>query len=202
MLHERGLNPGRAGNVSVRFSDRMLITPSGVSYPTLAPSEMVDLSLLGVEETRLRPSSEWRFHRDIYVARREVGAVVHTHSPYASAIACLRREVPAFHYMVAAAGGSTIRCAPYATFGTQELSDNVVRALEDRKACLLSNHGLVTVGGTLEEAADLALEVEALCEVYLHALQAGTPVILSASEMADTMARFTDYGNPARGRRD
>ena len=201
MLHERRLNPGRAGNASVRFSDRMLITPSGVPYPTMAPSELVDLSLTDAESTRVRPSSEWRFHRDVYLARPEVGAIVHAHPPYSTAIACLRRDVPAFHYMVAMAGGTTIRCAPYATFGTQELSDNVVRALEGRTACLLANHGLVTVGETVEEAADLALEVEALCETYLHALQAGDPVILSDPEMAEVMVRFVDYGNPPGGSR-
>ncbi len=198
MLHERGLNPGRAGNVSVRFSDRMLITPSGAPYPTLVPSELVDVSLLGEDGAHLRPSSEWRLHRDVYRDRPDVLAVVHTHAPHATAIACLRREIPAFHYMVAVAGGSNIRCAPYATFGSQILSDNVVRALEDRQACLLASHGLVTVGGSLDEAADLTLEVEALCEVYLHALEAGTPVILSDQEMADVIARFASYGNPRR----
>ncbi len=182
----------------MRFDDRILITPSGVPYPRLVPSDIVELSLEGDAVGRLRPSSEWRFHRDIYGARPEVGAVVHLHPPFASAFATLRRDLPAFHYMVAVAGGSSIRCAPYATFGTQQLSDHVVAALDDRKACLLANHGIVAVGETLEAAGDLAAEVEALCEIYIHALQAGTPVILTEAEMAEVLARFADYGDPGR----
>ncbi len=197
-LHERSLNPGTAGNASVRFADRILITPSGVPYSTMAPSELVEISLEGVAEGRLRPSSEWRFHRDIYLARPEVESIVHAHPVYATALASLRRELPAFHYMIAAAGGSTIRCAPYATFGTQSLSDNVVAALEDRTACLLANHGIVAVGATPEAAAELVVEVETLCEMYLNALQVGTPVILTELEMADVLTRFGDYGNPGR----
>ena len=197
-LHQRGYNPGTAGNASVRFTDRILITPSGVPYPDLAPREVVEMSFEGVAEGRLQPSSEWRFHRDIYRARPEVGAIVHLHAAYASAFASLRRDLPAFHYMIAVAGGSTIRCAPYATFGTQRLSDYVVAALQDRTACLLANHGIVAVGETPEAAGGLAIEVEVLCEMYTHALQAGTPVILSDLEMTEVLARFTDYGNPGR----
>ncbi len=186
--------------MSVRFADRILITPSGVPYPTLLPSELVELSLEGATNGRLRPSSEWRFHRDIYRARPEVGAVVHAHPPYATALASLRRDLPAFHYMIAVAGGSTIRCAPYATFGTQELSDYVLAALQGRKACLLANHGIVALGETAESAGELAVEVETLCEMYIHALQAGTPVVLSELEMAEVVARFADHGNPDRSR--
>ena len=200
-LHERGFNPGTAGNASVRFADGMIITPSGVPYPTLAPRELVEMSLDGAAQGTLKPSSEWRFHVDIYRARPEVGAIVHLHAAYASAYASLRRDLPAFHYMIAVAGGPTIRCAPYATFGTQQLSNNVVAALEDRTACLLANHGIVAVGETPEAAAELAAEVEILCEMYTHALQAGSPVILTEAEMAEVLARFADYGNPGRSRR-
>lgn len=180
----------------------MIITPSGVPYPSLAPSQLVELSLEGASDGRLRPSSEWRFHRDIYRAREDIGAVVHSHPPYATALASLRRDLPAFHYMVAVAGGSTIRCAPYATFGTQELSDYVVAALHDRTACLLANHGIVAVGDSPESAGELVVEVETLCEMYIHALQAGTPTVLSELEMAEVVARFADHGNPSQSRRD
>jgi L-fuculose-phosphate aldolase len=182
----------------VRFSDRILITPSGVPYPDLAPRELVEMSFTGAAEGRLRPSSEWRFHVDIYRARPEVGAIVHLHAAYASAYSSLRRDLPPFHYMIAVAGGSSIRCAPYATFGTQQLSDQTVAALQDRKACLLANHGIVAIGDTPEDAGRLAVEVETLCEMYTHALQAGSPVILTEAEMAEVLARFTDYGNPDR----
>lgn len=158
------------------------------------------MSLDGVPEGRLRPSSEWRFHCDIYRARPEVLSVVHTHPPYATAVATLRRDLPAFHYMIAAAGGSTIRCASYATFGTQELSDNVLSALQARTACLLANHGMIAIGDSPEAAAGLARHVEGLCEVYVHALRAGTPVILTELEMAEVLTRFGDYGNPGRSR--
>ncbi len=187
----------------MRFADVILITPSGVPYSRLVPSDLVEMSLDGEPAGRTRPSSEWRFHRDIYRARPEVGAVVHLHAPYASGFASLRRDLPAFHYMVAVAGGSSIRCAPYATFGTQRLSDYVVAALHDRTACLLANHGIVAVGETIEAAADLGVEVEALCEMYIHASQAGSPVILTEAEMAEVLTRFADYGDPDRNpRRD
>ncbi|MEW5770602.1 MAG: class II aldolase/adducin family protein [Pseudomonadota bacterium] len=141
-----------------------------------------------------RPSSEWRFHRDIYAAFPQARAVVHAHSPFAVALACLRRDLPPFHYMVAMAGGSDIRCAAYATFGTQALSDAVVTALQDRRACLMANHGLVAWGASLDAALALAVEVEALCGQYLRACQVGEPVLLSAAEMAEVLERFKDYG--------
>ena len=182
--------------MSVRYSDWFLITPSGIRYDALSPTQIVEMDFEGESEGRMRPSSEWRFHLDIYRARPEVGAIVHTHPPYGTAVAALRRHLPAFHYMVAIAGGTTIRCAPYATFGTQLLSNHVMRALDDRTACLLANHGMVAVGATLEEATQLAIEVEALCQMYLAALQAGEPHILSDEEMADVLAKFDDYRNP------
>lgn len=195
-LFDRGLNTGTAGNVSVRYADWYLITPSGIRYDALTPAQIVEMDLRGGTEGRMRPSSEWRFHRDIYAARPEVGAVVHTHPPFGTALAALRRDLPAFHYMVAIAGGSDIRCAPYATFGTQQLSDNVMRALEDRTACLLANHGMVAIGQTLEEAAQLAVEVEMLCRMYLTALGVGEPSILGDEEMQEVLRRFEDYRHP------
>jgi len=180
----------------VRFADWFLITPSGVRYDTLEPTQIVEMDMEGTAEGRMRPSSEWRFHLDLYRARPEVGAIVHTHPPHGTAVAALRRDLPAFHYMVAVAGGTTIRCAPYATFGTQLLSDYVQRALEDRTACLLANHGMVAVGETLEAATQLAIEVEMLCRMYLIALSAGEPHVLGDEEMADVLARFEDYRNP------
>jgi L-fuculose-phosphate aldolase len=187
--------------VSIGLPDRIFITPSGVRYPELAPSEIVEIPRAGPIETRLRPSSEWRFHRDVYAARPEVGAIVHTHQPHATAVACLRRDVPAVHYMIAAAGGPTIRCAPYATFGTQQLSDHVVAALRDRTACLIANHGLVALGETPEAAMELAVSIEALCHIYLLAAGAGDPVSLTEAEMHDVLERFGDYGprSPSRG---
>jgi len=145
----------------------------------------------------MKPSSEWRFHRDIYAAFPEAGAIVHAHSPFAVALACLRRDIPPFHYMVAMAGGSDIRCARYATFGSQALSDAVLEALGDRRACLMANHGLVAWGRSLAGALALAVEVEALCGQYLRCLQVGEPVLLSDAEMAEVIEKFKDYGNKA-----
>ena len=195
-LFDRGLNTGTAGNVSVRYSDWFLVTPSGIRYDALTPTQIVEMDMEGEAEGRLKPSSEWRFHRDIYVARPDVGAIVHTHPPFGTAVAALRRDLPAFHYTVAAAGGTTIRCAPYATYGTQLLSDYVMRALEDRTACLLANHGMVAVAETLEKATLLAIEVEMLCQMYLSAIQAGEPYILSDEEMQEVLDKFGDYKNP------
>jgi L-fuculose-phosphate aldolase len=180
----------------VRYSDWFLITPSGIRYDALEPAQIVEMDMEGTTEGRMRPSSEWRFHLDIYNARPEVGAIVHTHPPYGTAVAALRRDLPAFHYYVAAAGGTTIRCAPYATFGSQLLSDYVQRALEDRTACLLANHGMVAVGETLEQATQLAIEVEMLCQMYLTTLSAGEPFILTDEEMQEVLDKFGDYKNP------
>lgn len=194
-----GLVQGTSGNVSVRWKDRMLITPSGVPYEEMAPEDVVAVPLEGdgsAFEARGRnvPSSEWRFHFDILRARPEVGAVVHTHSPYATAFAICRKELVAAHYMIAAAGGPTIRVADYATFGTQELSDAALRALEGRKACLLANHGVIATGPTLERALWLAQEVEVLARQYAIALSLGTPVILDEAEIARVVAKFEGYG--------
>lgn len=190
-----GLNQGSSGNVSARSPEGFLITPSGRDMTRLAGADMVPVAMDGNAPAGMKPSSEWRFHRDIYAAFPEARAIVHAHSPFAVALACLRREIPPFHYMVAMAGGTDIRCARYATFGTQALSDAVVEALQDRRACLMANHGQVAWGSGLDGALALALEVEALCGQYLRCLRAGGPVLLSGAEMAEVIEKFKDYGN-------
>lgn len=193
-MNASGITQGKSGNLSVRCAEGFLITPSGLPYERLTAA---DLSLVhpdGTAQGPLAPSSEWRFHRDIYAARAEANAVVHCHSPYATTLACLRRGIPAFHYEVAFAGGADIRCADYATFGTQELSDHALRALDGRRACLLANHGALAFGPTLEAAFGLAEKVEALARMYWQALQVGEPAILDAAEMARVLERFKDYG--------
>jgi len=190
----QGLNQSASGNVSARWADGFLVTPSGLPGATLQPAQMVFVGLDGVARSELKPSSEWRIHRDLYAARPEVHAVVHAHSPHAVSLSCLRRAIPPFHYMVAAAGGRDIRCADYATFGTEALSHAVLAALQDRRACLMSNHGQVAVGASLDAALDLALEVEALCAQYWRASLMGEPVLLDDAEMDVVLERFRDYG--------
>lgn len=190
----QGLNPGASGNVSVRCGDGFLVTPSGLPNEALDADQMVFVSLDGTAHGTLKPSSEWRIHRDLYHAHPEFAAVVHAHSPYAVSLACLRRDIPPFHYMVAAAGGRDIRCAAYATFGTQALSDAVLAALDGRRACLMANHGQVAAGASLGAALALALEVEALCAQYWRASLMGEPVLLDDAEMAVVLERFRSYG--------
>ena len=189
-----GLNRGSTGNLSVRIGDKWLVTPSGIAAQELSPQSMVLMSFNGEALGPGKPSSEWRFHRDILVSRADIGAIVHTHSRFATAFSCLHREIPAFHYMIAIAGGDTIRCAPYALFGTQELSDHAINALRDRKACLLGNHGLIALGTDLKRATAVAIEVESLCEQYWTALQLGNPHILSAEQMQSVHEKFKNYG--------
>jgi L-fuculose-phosphate aldolase len=189
-----GLNQGTSGNVSARADSAFLITPSGRDMTALASADIVPMTLDGQAPEGLRPSSEWRFHRDIYLAFPEAKAIVHAHSMNAVALACLRRGLPAFHYMVAMAGGADIRCADYATFGTQALFDTVLRALEGRRACLMANHGLVAWGSSLASALALALEVEALCGQYLRACAVAEPVLLTPEQMAEALEKFKDYG--------
>ncbi|MEY5100451.1 MAG: hypothetical protein RJA36_3170 [Pseudomonadota bacterium] len=198
-----GLSQGTSGNLSVRWSDDgrdgMLITPSGVDYRRLRPQDLAFVALRdGAWEGPLKPSSEWRFHRDIYAARPELAAVVHAHPTHATALAVQRRAIPAFHYMVAQAGGRDIRCAPYATFGTEELSRNALAALAGRCACLLANHGLIAAGTDLESAFALALEVEQLAQQYLLALGTGQPVVLPDDEMDRVLEAFKSYGAKAQ----
>jgi L-fuculose-phosphate aldolase len=194
-MNARGINQGTSGNVSARVEDGFLITPSGVPYEQLAPEDIVEM---GWDATYLgrRPSSEWRFHRDILKNRPDVGAIVHTHSCFATTLAGYGMDIPAFHYMVAMAGGPTIRCARYATFGTQELSDNALVALEGRDACLLAHHGVIALGKTLARALALAVEVENLARIYLYAHLLGQPPVLPDEEMARVMEqmRRKDYG--------
>jgi L-fuculose-phosphate aldolase len=193
-MNASGINQGRSGNVSVRVEGGFLVTPTGVPYERLNPPDLVFMRRDGQREGTYTPSSEWRLHRDIYEKRPEVGAVVHTHSPHATSIACLRRAIPAFHYEIAFAGGADIRCAEYATFGTQELSDYALRALDGRRACLLANHGVVAIGSDLEDAFSMADKVEALARLYGQALQVGEPVVLDDAEMARILERFKTYG--------
>ena len=192
------LNRGSAGNLSVRTRenglDGYLITPSGMDYEVLLPEDIVFMRLDGTPDGRRKPSSEWRFHHDIYAARPDAGAILHAHSPFATSLACLRRDIPPFHYMIARFGGDTIRCADYATFGSQALSDNALTALRDHCACLLANHGLLVFGKTLAQLFALAVEFEALCEQYWRACQLGQPVLLDPDEMATVQAKFASYG--------
>ncbi len=195
-MNALGINQGKAGNVSARIPDGLLITPSGLPYAETAPSDIVFIDESGAPRGTRPPSSEWRFHYDIMRIRGEVGAILHAHPPFCTALACLGMEIPAFHYMVAVAGGDTIRCAPYATFGTQELSDHALAALEGRTACLLANHGMICVGRDLKSVLALALEVETLAQQYWRALQIGKPVILPAAEMRVVLEKFKTYGKP------
>lgn len=194
-LCELGLNRGTSGNVSVRDGAGFLVTPAGMTVEEMTPHDMVWMNLDGKVQGERQPSSEWRFHRDILQARPEVGAVIHTHAMFATTLACLHREIPPFHYMIAVAGGDTIRCAPYALFGSQALSDAALSALQDRKACLLANHGMIAVGRDLDQALSVAVEVETLCEQYWRALQAGEPKLLSAEQMTEVMEQFKGYGS-------
>lgn len=194
-LQLAGLNKGTSGNVSVRNNAGFLITPSGMPVEALSTQAMVQMGLDGSAEADKKPSSEWRFHRDILQHRSEMNAVVHTHSMFATTLACLQREIPAFHYMIAVAGGNSIRCASYALFGSQALSDAALVALQGRKACLLANHGMIALGRDLTEALSIAVEVENLAEQYWRALQLGMPYILDDDEMQAVFRQFKGYGN-------
>ena len=195
-----GLSPGTSGNLSLRVPGGFLITPSGVPFDTLTPADLVLLDARG-EATgdRLRPSTETPLHAAIYADRPDADAVVHLHSPHATAIACLRMDIPAFHYMVAVAGGDSIRCARYETYGTEELALAALEALEDRTACLLANHGQVAIGNSLDEAVRRARDVEDLAHTYSVALEAGDPVILPPDEIGRVKARLAGYGQAAAG---
>ena len=197
-MERLGINQGTSGNVSARWLDGFLITPSGVPAAQLRASGIVWLPMDIKEPSpvldQARPSSEWRFHRDILHSRPDAHAIVHTHSAAATAIAIHGRDIPAHHYMVAAAGGNSIRCAPYATFGSQALSDHAVAALQGRSACLLAHHGVIALGPDLGRALWLAHEVEVLAKQYLLACQLGTPPVLPDEEMQIVVERFRSYG--------
>jgi L-fuculose-phosphate aldolase len=192
-LVELGLNRGTAGNASVRCADGMLITPSALKVSEMTPDSIVHMDLEGNVLQGGKPSSEWRFHRDILAARPEINAVIHTHAINATTIACLRRDVPAVHYMIALAGGDSIRCTPYSVFGEQELSDHALEALQGRRACLLGNHGMIALGTDLNDAQAVTEEVEFVCELYWRTLQAGAPHILSAQQMHEVKQKFVEY---------
>lgn len=195
-----GLNQGSSGNISVRHKKGLLITPSSIPYEEMTPEDIVFLDMDGTAHGNRKPSSEWRFHRDILASRPELGAVVHAHPPYCTTLAILHREIPAVHYMIAAAGGGTIRCARYETFGTQALSAAVLEAMEGRKACLMAHHGMLAAEATLDKAMWLAVEVEALARQYHGALLLGDPPVLSDAQLAEAVAQFSaGYG---QGQRD
>ena len=196
-MNSLGINRGKSGNVSARWKDGFLVTPSGLPYEETKPADIVSIDANARPRGKRPPSSEWRFHFDIYHRKPEAHAVVHTHSSFATTLACVGSAVPAFHYMVAVAGGNSIRCAPYATFGTQALSDHALAALEERRACLLANHGMIATGANLDATLALAVEVEALCEQYWRALQIGKPNLLSDDEMALVVEKFKTYNAQA-----
>jgi len=193
-MNALGINQGKSGNLSHRIPEGFLVTPTGMAYERLKPADIVAMRFDGSHRGTRLPSSEWRFHRDILAARPETNAVIHTHAMFATTLACLGREIPAFHYMVAVAGGDSIRCAPYATFGTEKLSRHALAALEGRKACLLANHGMIVVGPNLKKAMWLAVEVETLAAQYWRALQVGKPRILSKAEIDRVIDKFKTYG--------
>jgi L-fuculose-phosphate aldolase len=193
-MNQSGINQGTSGNISLRHEAGMLITPTSVPYEAMQPEQIVFMGLDGSFDPTQRPSSEWRFHLDILRARAEVNAVVHAHPPYATTLAIMGLEIPPIHYMIAVAGGSTIRCAPYATFGTQELSQYAVSALAGRQACLLAHHGMIAIGPSLSKAMWLAVEVETLARQYHGCLQIGTPPLLSEAEINIVLAKIAGYG--------
>ena len=199
-LNSTNLSPIRSGNISLRSEengkDGYLITPSGKKYETLKPENIVFMGLNEEEENNdsiNKPSSEWRFHRDIYVNKNDAQAIVHAHSPHATAVSSHGKSIPAFHYMIALAGGEDIKCADYATFGTEELSNNVIKALKNRSACLMCNHGQVAFGKNLEQAFELAQEIENICHQYTIALKLGKPKILSFEEMKKVLEKAKNY---------
>jgi len=196
-LNTTNLSPLRSGNISVRSTENsvegFLITPSGKKYDTLKEEDIVFVSSDGNHDINLKPSSEWRFHKDIYLKKTDAKAIVHAHSPHATAVSAHGKDIPAFHYMIALAGGNSIKCAKYATFGTQELSDNIIDALENRKACLMSNHGQVAFGENLESAFELAEELENICHQYINTIKLGDPKILSSSEMDVILEKVKNY---------
>lgn len=204
-MNTLGINRARAGNVSVRWREAgfsgFLVTPSGLAYDRIGAADMVALHLHGTprDADAPVPSSEWRFHAAIYDARADAGAIVHAHSPFATALACHARSIPAFHYMVAKMGGPDIRCAPYARFGSVALATAAVAALQDRRACLLAQHGAIAIGRDLAHALETAVELESLAELYWRALQIGDPPLLSADEMTAVAGQFARYGQPVQG---
>lgn len=197
-MNARGINQGTSGNISIRDGERVLITPTSVPYDAMQPEDIVEMKFDGSVVGDGRPSSEWRFHLDILRARPEANAVVHAHPTYCTTLAIMERGIPPIHYMVAVVGGDSVRCAPYATFGTQELSDHALDALKNRKACLLAHHGLIAIGHSLDFAMWLAVEVETLARQYVNCLQIGEPPLLSSEEIENVIDRMGEYGHSPR----
>lgn len=197
-INRSGLNQGRSGNLSERHGEGMLISASGCNFDAITADDFVEMDLNGNTHGARRPSSEWAFHAAIYRQRPDAGAVVHVHSPWATTLACLRRPIPAFHYMVAVAGGHDIPCVPYATFGTAALAEHVADALRKRNACLMANHGQVALADTVSGALELAMEVELLARCYGQALSIGEPALLTDQEMDEALERFRGYWRNAR----
>jgi len=196
-MNASGLNQGTSGNISARYKDQMLITPSATPYDSMKPEMIASMPLEGEYGSwtgPLQPSTEWRFHLDIMLARPDVGGIVHTHSTYATVLAIARKSIPACHYMMAAFGGTDVRCAGYARYGTKELSDLAIAALEGRHACLLANHGMIALGANLDKAMWLAVELETISRQYYLSLALDSRVILSDDEIADTAKGFSTYG--------
>ncbi|WP_225025982.1 L-fuculose-phosphate aldolase [Xinfangfangia pollutisoli] len=193
-MNRLGINKGTAGNISLRYGDGFLISPTGIPYDKLTPEHVVAMNWDATFAGDVLPSSEWRFHRDILMARPDLNAVVHTHSTNATAVSILGRDIPAIHYAIAAAGGGTIPCAPYEIFGSQELADAVVRALQGRRACLMAHHGVIAAHVSIARALALAVTVEELATLYLQCLPLGEPPILSDAQIADVMEKFKTYG--------
>jgi L-fuculose-phosphate aldolase len=194
-MNRLGINQGTSGNISVRHEDHILITPTSTPYEQLTPADIVKLNMDGTTEGPLQASSEWRFHRDIMAARPDVNAIVHAHPIYSTIIAIMGLDIPAIHYMVAVAGGEDIKCAPYATFGTSELSEHAVKALEGRKACLLEHHGIIATGTSLSKALWLSVEVETLARQYHGVLQLGQARVLPPEEITRVLAKMGSYGH-------
>jgi L-fuculose-phosphate aldolase len=196
-MNASGLNQGTSGNISARYGDSILITPSGVPYDHMQPEMIATMPVqgeYGAWSGPMKPSSEWRFHLDIARGRPDVGSVVHTHSTFCTAVAITRRSIPAVHYMMAAFGGMEIKCADYATFGTKQQSDNALKALEGCAACLLANHGMIATGNDLDRAMWLAVETETIAKQFYYATMLGKPVILGEPEIEDTRKAFANYG--------
>ncbi len=198
ILNKQGLNHGATGNLSCRSNNAFIITPSGVNLENLDAKSMVEVGIDGKvieSENNYKPSSEWLFHRDIYASRNDINAIVHTHSVFSSTLSVLGEGIPCFHYMIAVAGGDSIRCSDYALFGTQELSNNIIAAMKQRKACLISNHGMIAIGGNLNEAINIAIEVEHLARVYVQAKMIGIPKLLNDNQMLEVIKKFKTYGD-------
>lgn len=196
-MNASGINQGTSGNISARLGDRMLISPSATPYDQMTPDSVASVALEDVDgawEGPLKPSTEWRFHRELLRSRQDAGAVVHAHPPYCTALACARKPIPACHYMIAAFGGNDVKCAGYATFGTEELSNLALEAMRDRSACLLANHGMIAIGETLAKAMWRAVELETIARQYCLSLALGGPTILSHAEIGDTLEGFGSYG--------